>query len=215
MKKFTKILSIFGIVLSVFLTGCTSEIELELTKDGIINVKFSGAAEQGFTELMKSAAGITGETTTVIFDTDEVAYEMAQNGFYNVKVNSKTGTDLFITMNDTNKKSALFTSNIISVENGKLKATLSTKNLVDFYNSADEQTIQFLDMLLSPVFNDEIMTEQDYIDTLSVFYGEQIGNEIKTSNFQITLINADGSKITHKLPLATLLTLNQTIVLGN
>ena len=195
---------------TAFLAGCTSEIELELKKDGSVDVKFTGSAGNAFASLISAGTSASG-ATNVIFDTKEIEYEMAGNGFSNVKAASKKGADLTVTMTDKNGKSALFTSGVVSVQNGELSAALSPQSLKDFYNSADSQTVQFLDMLLSPVFNDEKMTQEEYIELLASFYGDEIANEIAQSNFRITLKNPDGTRKVQSINFAKLLCLDEVI----
>ena len=200
-----------ALLCTVFFTGCTSEIELELKKDGTVDVKFNGSAGTAFAALINAAAGSTSQSDQVIFDTKEIEYEMSHNGFSNVKAVTKAGADLSVTMTDKNGKSALFTSGVVTAEKGKLSLALSPQTLKKFYDSADSQTTAFLDMLLSPLFNDEVMSEEEYIELLASFYGEEIAQEIKDSNFRITLKNADGTKRLYSLGIAQLLTLNEVI----
>ncbi len=185
--------------------SCTSEIEVELKKDGSVDVKFNGSSGNAFAALNSLNAD------TVIFDTKEIEYEMAQKAFSNVKASSKTGNDLTVTMTDKNGKSALFTSGVVTVEKGILGASLSPQSLKKFYDSADSQTLQFLDMLLSPVFNDEVMSQEEYLELLASFYGDEIAQEIADSSFRITLIQSDGSKKVQSISFAKLLTLNEVI----
>ena len=202
------------VALFVLCASCTSEITLELKKDGSVQIEFSGAAEKALAALLNSASGITeteNAQQTVIFDTKEIEYEMGTNGFSNVKAVSKNGPDLTVSMTDKNGKSALFTSGVVTIKNGKLNATLSPQNLVKFYNSADSQTVQFLDMLLSPVFNDEKISQEEYLEVLASFYGEDIAEEIKASKFKITLKNPDGTQTVQSIPFVKLLTLDEII----
>ena len=200
--------SLFAIT---FLAGCTSEIELELHKNGAVDVKFSGSAGPAFTALINAAIGTDSSADTVIFDTKQIEYEMAQNGFSNIKAVSKAGADLTVTMTDKNGKSALFSSGVVTAENGKLSAALSPQTLKKFYETADRQTTSFLDMLLSPVFNDEQITQEEYLEILGAFYGEEIAEEVGTSNFRITLKHADGTKTVQTINFAKLLTLDEVI----
>ena len=202
--------------LLVLCAGCTSEITLELKKDGSVDVEFSGAAGNAFAALINSANGLSGDEATansssVIFDTKEIEYEMGSHGFSKVKAVSKKGTDLTVSMTDKNKKSAMFTSGVVSVENGKLNAQLSPQTLVKFYKTADSQTVQFLDMLLSPIFNEEQMSQEEYLEILAAFYGEEIAEEMKASKFKITLKNPDGSQTVQTVPFVKLLTLDEVI----
>ena len=187
--------------LAFMCASCTSEITLELKKDGSVDIAFSGAAGNAFQAL----------TGSVIFDTKEIEYEMGANGFTNVKALSKNGSDLTVTMTDKNGKSALFSSGVVNVKKGKLEAALSPDNLVKFYKSADSQTVMFLDMLLAPIFNDEKMTEDEYLEVIEAFYGEDIAAEMKNSNFRITLKNPDGSQTIQTIKFTKLLTLNEVL----
>ena len=199
--------------LFVLFASCTSEITLELKKDGSVEVEFFGTAGNAFATLIKSAVGMseTADSGSVIFDTKEIEYEMGTNGFSNIKAVSKKGTDLTVSMTDKNRKSALFTSGVVSIENGKLSASLSPQNLVKFYKSADSQTVMFLDMLLAPVFNDEKMSQEEYSEVLEAFYGEEIAKEMKDSRFRITLKNPDGTQTVQSIPFIKILTLDEII----
>lgn len=210
LNKFKYVLAAAAIFSTLIFASCTSEIELELNKNGSVDVKFNGIAGNAFVALIN--AGLGAETSDkVIFNTKDIEYEMAGNGFSNIKAVSNNGTDLSVTMTDKNGKSALFTSGVVSARDGKLSATLSPQSLKKFYDSADSQTVMFLDMLLSPVFNDEIMTQEEYLEVLASFYGDEIADEIKDSSFRITLKNADGTKTVQTLNFAKLLTLNEVI----
>ena len=191
------------------LTGCTSEITLELKKDGAVAVSFNGVAGEAFAALINSATGSQGDS--VIFDTKQIEAEMTGSGFEGVKAVTKTGRDLTITMTDKKHKSAMFSSGAVAVKDGKLEAHLDSKTLLSFYDQADSQTIMFLDMLLCPVFNDEKMTREEYLETIEAFYGKEIADEMKAADFKVTIINPDGSKIVRNIKLTKLLTLDETI----
>lgn len=213
-KSLRKIL--FAAAVCVFaafsFASCTSEISLEFKKDGTVDVVFNGSAGKAFAAMIRSAAGLSGDASSnVIFDTKDIEYEMSSNGFSNVKAVSKTGTDLSVSMTDKNGKSALFSSGVVKVENKKLSAVLTPEKLVDFYSKADSQTVQFMDMLLAPVFNDEKMSEEEYLEVLASFYGEEIAEEMRDADFRITLKNPDGTKLTQTIKITKLLTLDEVV----
>ena len=197
----------------IFCTGCTSEIALELKKDGSVTVDFNGTAGDAFAALINAAMGsnTNASSQNLVFNTEEIEYEMSQNGFTGVKAVSKNDRGLSVSMTDKNGKSALFTSGVVSTNNGKLQIILSRDKLVDFYNKADSQTVMFMDMLLAPVFNDEKMSEEEYLEVLASFYGQDIADEIAAADFRITLKNADGTKSIHTVRLTKLLTLEEVL----
>ena len=86
-------------VLACLCASCTTEITLELKKDGSVDVDFSGTAGNAFTALITSASGMSdtkADSPSVIFDTKQIEYEISSNGFSKVKVASKKGTDLAV-----------------------------------------------------------------------------------------------------------------------
>lgn len=194
-------------------TGCTSEISLELKKDGSVSVDFNGVAGDAFASLINAAVGgdPAASSENLVFNTDEIEYEMSQNGFSNVKAASKNGRSLSVSMTDKNGKSALFSSGVVSTKNGKLDIVLDRTKLVSFYNQADSQTAMFLDMLLAPVFNDEKMSEEEYLEVLASFYGQEIADEIGAADFRITIKNADGTQSVHTIKITKLLTLDEVM----
>ena len=229
-RKFGKVFGcLFAAALSIAFifcaASCTSEVTVTAKDNGSVEITFNGVAGKAVSQLINSASGIdpnagaasgaenAGEQV-VVFDTDQISYELAKNGFSDVKVESKNGFDLNIKMNDSvsgTKKSVLFTSGLLKLQKGKLSASLSPKKLCDFYNSSDDEIVQFLDLLLAPVFNDEIMDESEYLDTIGSFYGDSVAKEIEETNFKITLVNTDGKSSVKVIPLATLLSLKTEI----
>ena len=217
MKKnlFDRILSaglaLFVTAVCFLATGCTSKINIMLNKDGSIDVQFSGTSGLAFETLIKTASGVKdGE---VVFNTNEIEYELGKNGFSNVRVSSKAGTDLNISMSDKTKQSSLYKSDVLKSDKTSITATLSAKKLLDFYNSSDEEIVSFLDLLLAPVFNDEVLSESEYIETIAAFYGQGAADEIAESSFDVTLSTPDGKSSSHIIPLVKLLTLNETLTL--
>lgn len=197
MKNRTLIL----IFLSFFFISCTTEVTLAVQPDNSVTIKFDGGAGEAFTKMISSAAGMGGEADNLI-DTDAVSFELAKAGFSDVKINQKKGGSVSITMSDKKQSSYIFTSGIAKCEKGKLSTVITRKSLEDFYASADEQTRMILDLFLAPVFNDEEMTEAEYIEMVSSFYGAGAAKEVGSSFVKINLISKDGKKETINYPLS-------------
>lgn len=208
-KNFLFLFTVVFFLLCGFLTGCTSEINISLSKDGVVEVGFNGASGIAFATLIRSVNGV--EEGDVVFDVNEITKELEKNNFTDVKAVSKKGTDLSILMKDKDRKSPLFTANVLSIEETKISAVLSADRLLAFYQASDDEIITFLDMLLAPVFNDEVLSVDEYIETIASFYGDDAANEIKESDFKITLTDADNNSKVFTIPMANLLTLNETL----
>lgn len=189
------------LIISLF-TSCTTEVTLTLKQDDSLDIRFDGGAGQAFTKMISSAAGL-GEG--LLIDTDSVSYELAKAGFSGVMVNQKKGGTVTITMSDKKQSSYIFSSKILKADTGRLKAAITRKSLEDFYAAADEQTRMFLDLFLAPVFNNEEMSEEEYLEMVAAFYGDAAAKEIGQSFVKINLISKDGTEETLNLPLSQLL----------
>ena len=194
------------LIISIFLVSCTTEVTLSVQKDDSVEIHFEGGAGEAFTKMISSAAGVgMNSDGSNVVDTEAVSYELAKAGFSNVKVEQKAGGLVLINMSDKKSSSYIFTSGIIKSEKGKLSAAITRKSLEDFYNSADEQTRMTLDLFLAPVFNNETMSEAEYLEMLGSFYGNGAADEVSKSVVKINLISKDGSKQTLKYPLSKIL----------
>lgn len=189
------------ISISLFFISCQAEVTLTVQKDDSVTITFEGAAGPAFTQMISSVAGMneaaaaeSQDSAGFLIDEASVSYELAKAGFSDVKVVQKKGNAVRISMTDKTQSSYLFTSKIVNAEKGKLSASLSRKSLEDFYASADEQTRMILDLFLAPVFNDEEMTEAEYLEMVGAFYGDTTEKEVGKSIVIINLISKDGSK---------------------
>ena len=207
---------LFLLILSAFFMfsfwSCTTEVTIKENSNGIINISFSGAAGQAFAKMISSSSDY--QSDTVIFETDQIQFELLKSGFENVDVKSKAGSDLQISMQEKTKNTFLYKSGLFSGKEN-LKITLSPKELTEFYKLADEQIILFLDLLLAPIFNDEVMSQEEYLETIASFYGESASKEISESNIKINLTGKNNQTKTFSFPIAQLLTLQETIILEN
>ena len=183
--------------------SCTTEVTLTLKQDDSLDIRFEGGAGQAFAKMISSAAGMGASSDAdFLIDSDSVSFELAKAGFSNVKVIQKKGGAVSIAMTDKNQSSYLFTSKIIKAEKGKLSTAISRKSLEDFYNYSDEQTRMILDLFLAPVFNNEEMSEDEYLEMVGAFYGQAAAGEVKQSIVIINLISKDGSRQTLRYPLS-------------
>ena len=194
---------------AILFASCTTEVTLTVKPDDSVDIRFEGGAGNAFTKMIASASGVAGTagmsgagSTDAIIDTDTVTYELARAGFSNVKAEQKTGGAVLISMSDKKKSSYIFTSGIVKAEKDRLSAAITRKSLEDFYKSADEQTRMTLDLFLAPVFNDEVMSEDEYLEMVASFYGNDAAKEVSESVVKINLISKDGTKETLTYPLS-------------
>lgn len=203
-----KILFIIAICSTLFLAGCTADVELKLNKNGELEMSFSGISGEAFATFIKSASGI--EEGDVVFDVNAISYELIKSGFLDVKVESKNGSDLKISMVEKTGNTLIYESGIIEKNGQELIIRLSPEKIYSFYELADDEIKLFLDMLIAPVFNNEIMTEEEYLETISAFYGESVAEELKDSKFRVNIIQGEEKKVFERT-VAQILTLQEVI----
>ena len=171
---------IFSFLSGIFLS-CESQVSLELKKTGaepFLEINFKGECGEAFKDLINAATG--GED--FLFDASEISSQLAESGFSDVKVRAN-GMSLSLSMKDEGCKSYFFTSGLLSLlpeqtGTGSLSININSTSLKYFYDSADEQIKAFLDILLAPVFNDEKMTSEEYIQMIGAVYGEKVMTEL-------------------------------------
>lgn len=203
-----KILFIIAICSTLFFAGCTADVELKLNKNGELEMSFSGISGEAFATFIKSASGI--EEGDVVFDVNAISYELIKSGFLDVKVESKNGSDLKISMVEKTGNTLIYESGIIEKNGQELIIRLSPEKIYSFYELADDEIKLFLDMLIAPVFNNEIMTEDEYLETISAFYGESVAEELKDSKFRVNIIQGEEKKVFERT-VAQILTLQEVI----
>ena len=199
MKIFFKIFKVL-IIFSVFLFfSCSAEITLEAKKDGGVKISYAGDFSGEFLQFLINQDDGNDETDFDNLENAEIDVQVLKeslknSGFENVQIISGKLKNLLITMEDKSQKSALFYSKLLKIQNGTISVDFSYENLKNFYENADEQLQSDLDLLLAPVFNDEKMSETEYLETIAAFYGEKMAGELAKSFVRLIVINADGKK---------------------
>lgn len=193
--------NIFKIViflsLSIFLFSCDAKVNL-ISDGTTIYVQFNTIAEKGFEKLLNS---LNSENQNYI-DTDEIISSLEKSGYKNVKADLKNNKELSVSLEDFDK--ILLSTQILKMEDGFIKEDFSADTLKKFYNSSDEQILQFLDLLLAPVFNDEKMATSEYLEIIASFYGQELSDELKESKLIISSQNSI-KKTKHTYQLVDLL----------
>lgn len=201
MKKHLFAKLFLGLILIGALTGCTAEAQVEFKENGSAEITFKGSAGEAFTKMVQSATG----NTEIVFEDDQITMELTRSGFTDVNVTSNK-SDLTVRACDPKCSTFMFTSGLFVKKSDGIRSDITRTTLSSFYSLADEQIVMLLDLLLAPVFNDEQMTSEEYLETLASFYGQPIADELKTSSLKLTIIN-NGKKSTQNIPLVDILCL--------
>lgn len=210
MKIIFKIFKILMISSVLLFFSCYAEITFEAEKDSCVKISYTGDFSGEFLQFMMSQDGEISDLEQKDFENSEfdnqaLKESLENSGFENVQIVSGKLKKLIFKMEDKSKKSALFMTNLLKMQNGTISVDLSYENLKKFYDNADEQLQSDLDLLLAPVFNDERMSETEYLETVAAFYGDKIADELAESFIKLVIINADGKKQVQKISIPKLL----------
>lgn len=196
---------------SVFLFfSCSAEIVFEVKKDGNVKISYDGDLSGDFLQFLINQNGKNteldlGNIENTELDMEVLTESLKNSGFENVQILSGKLKNILITMEDKSQKSVLFYSKLLKMQNGSLSVDFSYENLRNFYENADEQLQSDLDLLLAPVFNDEKMTETEYLKTIATFYGEKMASELAESFISLIVINIDGKQQVQKISIPKIL----------
>ena len=203
MKFLFKILLFFSVFLFF---SCSAEIVFELKKDGNVKISYDGDFLQFLiNQNGKNTELDLGNIENTELDVEVLTESLKNSGFENVQILSGKLKNILITMEDKSQKSVLFYSKLLKMQNGSLSVDFSYENLRNFYENADEQLQSDLDLLLAPVFNDEKMTETEYLETIATFYGEKMASELAESFISLIVINIDGKQQVQKISIPKIL----------
>lgn len=212
---------IFSFLICCGFSSCKVFLSLTQNQNGDVNVEFSGIPEEAFINTIKSFLATDSESTTnknLIIDTAQIKSFLINSGFTNVEVSNQIGANVDIKMTIPKDKTFIFDSNLVfsnnSESNSSFGIELSPATLQTFYANADEQIISILDILISPAFYGEEISEEEYIETIASLYGNDVAAEMNKSEIYITLKNKSGKTLKKSLPLKTLLTLKQSVKIG-
>ena len=207
MKFLFKILLFFSVFLFF---SCSAEIVFEVKKDGNVKISYDGDLSGDFLQFLINQNGKNteldlGNIENAELDVEVLTESLKNSGFENVQILSGKLKNILITMEDKSQKSVLFYSKLLKMQNGSLSVDFSYENLRNFYENADEQLQSDLDLLLAPVFNDEKMTETEYLETIATFYGEKMASELAESFISLIVINIDGKQQVQKISIPKIL----------
>jgi hypothetical protein len=210
---------IFSVLFCLCFSSCKVFISLTQNQNGDVKVLFSGIPEEAFVNTIKSFLEVESssvESNNAIIDTKEIKNFLLSSEFFDVEVSNKIGAAVDIKMTIPKDKTFIFDSHLLEEDetNNSFSINLSPATLQSFYANADEQIISILDILISPAFYGEEISEPEYIETIAALYGNDVATEMDNSTIFITLKNKNGKVVKKSLPLKTLLTLKQSVKIG-
>ena len=188
MKRKSLLLLSLSLSILLLFVSCEGDAKITLKNNGSVAFSFSGFLGDAFEEMMSGAGGdLSG------VDEEGIALALRDSGFENINVDVDADKNLIsISFEDKQRDSYLFSENIVQVKGDSIELSLTASQFLRLYELSGDDIIALLDLFISPVLNDEVMTEEEYIETVEVTYGAEVGKELKDSNVNFIITDKNG-----------------------
>ena len=195
----------------LFLTSCKSQIKITFSKNAC-TVKYSTKLGKALFDTFYAFAGETESER--IFDTEQFKQIFSEGGLKNVSAESKVIDEISIQGDiDGNNGDFISGSSIIkSSNNGKnVEIEFSRNNLLKMYDNMPSIMRSYIDLFMAPVFTEEEMSDEEYLELISSVYGQILADEIKTSTVDFIVVLSDGKTKQFSLELIDLINIKTDI----
>ena len=195
----------------LFLTSCKSQIKITFSKNAC-TVKYSTKLGKALFDTFYAFAGETESER--IFDTEQFKQVFSEGGLKNVSAESKVIDEISIQGDiDGNNGDFISGSSIIkSSNNGKnVEIEFSRNNLLKMYDNMPSIMRSYIDLFMAPVFTEEEMSNEEYLELISSVYGQILADEIKTSTVDFIVVLSDGKTKQFSLELIDLINIKTDI----
>lgn len=195
----------------LFLTSCKSQIKITFSKNAC-TVKYSTKLGKALFDTFYAFAGETESER--IFDTEQFKQIFSEGGLKNVSAESKIIDEISIQGDiDGNNGDFISGSSIIkSSNNGKnVEIEFSRNNLLKMYDNMPSIMRSYIDLFMAPVFTEEEMSNEEYLELISSVYGQILADEIKTSTVDFIVVLSDGKTKQFSLELIDLINIKTDI----
>ncbi len=195
----------------LFLTSCKSQIKITFSKNAC-TVKYSTKLGKALFDTFYAFAGET--ESEKIFDTEQFKQIFSEGGLKNVSAESKVIDEISIQGDiDGNNGDFISGSSIIkSSNNGKnVEIEFSRNNLLKMYDNMPSIMRSYIDLFMAPVFTEEEMSNEEYLELISSVYGQILADEIKTSTVDFIVVLSDGKTKQFSLELIDLINIKTDI----
>ena len=195
----------------LFLTSCKSQIKITFSKNAC-TVKYSTKLGKALFDTFYAFAGETESER--IFDTEQFKQIFSEGGLKNVSAESKVIDEISIQGDiDGNNGDFISGASIIkSSNNGKnVEIVFSRNNLLKMYDNMPSIMRSYIDLFMAPVFTEEEMSNEEYLELISSVYGQILADEIKTSTVDFIVVLSDGKTKQFSLELIDLINIKTDI----
>lgn len=184
-------------ILFVF-SSCENVVKISSSGEKA-NISYKTTISENLLKTLSTVMNLSGNSesnseTEFFFNPDEISQSLSNVGFLNPNCTQENKNELGIEFSvSKDKKDPLSSSGILKYNTKNVPyLEFSKENLTKFYNSLPFELQSYIDMFMAPSFSDETMNDDEYIELVSSVYGQEMGNEIKSS--KITFIFENGTE---------------------
>lgn len=168
--------------------SCSARASLSVAQDKSAVLTFKTATGKTLDETIRSITG--AEQNALLFDENAIRSAFSQTGLTLKALSfpSTTGISLTAESSDLNKigKSRLFNLQTDKTS-GRLSVHLTPQTLNELLKALPEQTADYADLLLAPVFTGEKMSADEYVQLIGSMYGSNLQKELQNERFVFSI----------------------------
>ena len=190
-------------------TGCSEKIAIKHNADNSILLEFNSAAGKNLSALISSFTGMSANEP--LFDERQTAEAVKAHGGTQVRVKSKNGADLELSVTFAgNQKNALSPLFAESSDGTQFVLTISPESMRQFIALLPEDTAEYTELLIAPIFTGDKMSAEEYVQTLAAVYGNDIAGEMRSAKIEFSVTSKKGIKQILNVSLAEILSSQET-----
>lgn len=223
--------SVFSLFFFLIFMSCNIGVDLRENENLTFNamVKTSGSPE--LETALRSVLNMVHAES--IFDEEAIGYKLKQWDTRDVYVKSPSLCTLQASFNTENPEDLLpKKSSLISRDKKTTTIKLDEITVNHCLEMLPDDSLTVIDLLSAPIFTREDLSEDEYLENISVLYGANITSFLKTANLTLSfesqspitkasssienfaVVNRKGKKVTFIIPLVKLLCLRETLLLS-
>ncbi|MCR4789930.1 MAG: hypothetical protein K5839_02500 [Treponemataceae bacterium] len=179
----------FIIMLSLFIFSCSPSLSIKLEDDNSADIQVENLSSPSMNGIIKSFGNM--QEGSEFYDKAYIKKQFDKNNFIQTNIQTDGIADIKIStkLADLNFKNEVL-QNVFTIscndKNSSLKIELSPDFLVKNTELIPGLS-DYLELLMAPVFTGEELSQDEYIEVLASFYGNQAADEFKNSNFTINI----------------------------
>ena len=216
--RIIKISAIFASVFALFtLTSCDSVMKIQMSTEGV-RFSLNSVLGKTFTETISGIMGLSDGTENgqELFNADGMKKDLTDAGFTKVNVKTKNSEEFTIDFAPSKTGADPLSKAGILKYDAKLAPYihLSKENLKNLYDNLPFEVQSYIDMLMSPSFTGEEMTDDEYLELVASVYGQKLSDEIQKSKIDFVFVQGDKQK-SMKLSLLSVLNTTGDLIIKN